>query len=122
MGSHPVNLAFRFIIEIAALIFIGIWGWQIGEGLVKYIMAIGIPIVIAAIWGIFNVPGDPSRSGKAPVPVPGFLRLFIELSIFSLAIWTIFYLESNNLACIFAAMIVIHYVLSYDRILWIIKK
>ncbi|MBN2245139.1 MAG: DUF2568 domain-containing protein, partial [Candidatus Aminicenantes bacterium] len=38
-----------------------------------------------ALWGTFRVPGDSSSSGKAPIPIPGFLRLFLELVIFSLA-------------------------------------
>jgi hypothetical protein len=79
MGSHPINLILRFILELAALTGMSIWGWKQSDGWFRFVLAIGIPIIAAAIWGTFAVPDDPSRSGKAPVVVPGLLRLGVEL-------------------------------------------
>lgn len=77
------NLVIRFLLELAALITLGLWGWrQGGEVWHKYTFALGIPIIAAAIWGIFNVPNDTNRSGVAPIVVPGITRLAIELAIF----------------------------------------
>ena len=28
MGSHPINLTIRFLLELSALAAIGIWGWN----------------------------------------------------------------------------------------------
>jgi hypothetical protein len=122
MGSHPVNLAFRFLLELAALAIFGFWGWEIGEGFARFIFAFGIPVFAAVIWGVFAVPGDPSRSGKAPVPVHGIIRLFIELAIFAVAIWMLFNLGLTLWARLFGAAVVTHYLLSMDRILWLIGK
>ena len=66
MGQHPLNLFFRLILEIFALVSIGMWGWSLGDKSLKYVLALIFPLVIAAVWGIFAVPDDPSRSGKAP--------------------------------------------------------
>ncbi len=121
MGSHPVNLAIRFLLEVSALLVMGVWGWRSNEDWPRFVLAIGIPIVIAAVWGTFAVPGDPSRSGSAPVAVPGILRIVIELSVFVLAVLALSdlgYIRSN---WIFGIIILIHYMLSYDRILWLIK-
>ena len=122
MGSHPLNLMFRFFLEIIALVSVGIWGWQIGEGPLKYVLAIGLPILIALIWGVFAVPGDPSRSGKAPVPVPGLLRLLLEFAVFGLAGLCLFNMGYTTYSLIFVLLVVIHYALSYDRMIWLLKQ
>jgi hypothetical protein len=122
MGSHPVNLAVRFILEIAALVAIGYWGWTQHEGFVRYLLAIGGPILAAVLWATFAVPDDPSRSGKAPVPVPGILRLALELTLFAFAAWALYDAGNSLLALILAAVVVVHYVLSYDRIAWLLKQ
>jgi hypothetical protein len=80
MGSNPINLALRFILEIAALFALGYWGWTQHDGVWRFVWGIGLVILAAVIWGTFAVPDDPSRSGNAPVPVPGALRLVIELA------------------------------------------
>ena len=119
MGSHPINLAVRFLLEVAALLAIGIWGWWQGDFWWRYILAIGVPLFTAIIWGFFNVPNDPSRSGSAPVAIPGWLRLIIELSIFTFATWTLYDLNYVQISLVLGIVVVIHYLLSYDRILWL---
>ena len=47
MGSHPVNLAVRFVLEIAGLVALGLLGWQYGSGVYGYALAIGIPLLAA---------------------------------------------------------------------------
>ncbi len=120
MGSNPVNLTIRFLLELAALSVMGIWGWRHGEGWMQYLLVIGIPLFGAAVWGTFAVPNDPSRSGKAPVPVPGIIRLIIELGIFGFGIWLLFNLDYKSLGITFGIIVVIHYLVSYDRVYWLI--
>lgn len=122
MGTHPINLAVRFLLEICALISVGMWGWKQSDGLTKFILAIGMPLVLAIIWGVFAVPNDPSRSGSAPIATPGLIRIFIELGIFGVAIWSLYDIEFQKLCLIFGIAVIAHYVLSYDRILWLIKN
>ncbi len=88
MGTHPVNLAVRFFLELSALASFGIWGWRLREDGWRFALALAIPLTAAALWGTFAVPDDPSRSGSAPVPVPGILRLAIEFAFFASATWT----------------------------------
>ncbi|WP_033957065.1 YrdB family protein [Psychroserpens jangbogonensis] len=122
MGSHPINLLVRFILEICALISVGVWGWNQTEGWLKFVLAFGIPIILAAIWGIFAVPDDPSRSGKTVIPTRGIVRLIIEFGIFSIAIYSLYNLGLVKLSFAFGVVIIIHYILSYDRIAWLISK
>jgi len=122
MGSHPVNLTVRFLLELSALLATGIWGWKQSDGWIRFILAIGIPVILAVIWGTFAVPGDPSRSGKAPVAVPGIMRLVIELAIFALAIWTLQDIGFLKLSWTLGFIVAIHYIISFDRIMWLIKN
>ena len=74
MSRNPANLALRFLLELAALYFIGRWGWIQGSGALRHVLAIGLPLFGAFFWGTFRVPGD----GGAPrVQVPGIM-LFLR--------------------------------------------
>ena len=122
MGSHPINLAVRFLLELSALLAMGVWGWRQSEGWFRFVLALGIPIIVAVVWGTFAVPNDPSRSGAAPIAVPGILRLAIELAVFVLAVWTLYDLGYTRLSWILGIIVAIHYITSYDRILWLIAQ
>lgn len=122
MSNNPVNLGIRFILEIAALIAIGIWGGSLATGAVSYLLAIGLPVLAAVVWGVFRVPGDASASGDAPVPVPGFVRLLIELAMFALAVWGLSQVGRSAFAFVLGAVVVVHYAISYDRIAWLFKQ
>jgi hypothetical protein len=76
MGGHPLNLTLRFFLELAALYCIGYWGWNQYDGLLRYLMAFGLPFLAAVIWGTFRVPGD----GGAPrVRVSGIIRFLMQV-------------------------------------------
>lgn len=122
MGSNPINLAVRFLLELSALAALGAWGWRQGGGWLRFLLALGIPLAASVIWGTFAVPGDPSRSGSAPVPVPGILRLAIELAFFAFAAWALRDLGQERLSWVMGIVVVLHYLASYDRILWLMTK
>jgi len=122
MGSHPANLAFRFLLELAALIALGVWGWSLSTGAIRFVAALAAPLAAAALWGLFNVPGDPSRSGAAPVPVRGAVRLAGELAFFALAAWALAASGQAGLGIALAIAVAIHYAISYDRIAWLIAR
>ena len=121
MGKNPINLALRFVLELIALIAIGAWAKAQFSGAISFIPMIITPLIFAVIWGVFNVPGDPSRSGKAPVRVPGIVRLLIEIDILALAAWALFTFNPTY-GWIFGIVVLVHYVLSYDRIAWLLKN
>ena len=105
MGSHPINLAVRFLLEIAALIALGWWGWNSGTGAWRFVLALGLPILAAVFWGTFAVPDDPSRSGKAPIPVPGLVRLLFELGFFASASAALYFTGLQAAALIFGIIV-----------------
>jgi hypothetical protein len=76
----------------------------------------------AGAWGTFAVPGDPSRSGKAPVPVPGIVRLILELAYFGAATWALFATGLATLGWAYGLAVILHYLASYDRVGWLLQK
>lgn len=122
MGPHPLNLTLRFVLELSALLATGIWGWQQREDWLRFTLALGIPLLLAAVWGVFAVPGDPSRSGKAPMPVPGWLRLVIELAFFALGVWALYDRGYTTPAWVLGVLVIVHYLASYDRIRWLLSR
>jgi len=122
VGTHLVNLVFRFLLEVSALVAMGLWGWrQRGDG-VQIVIALAVPLLAAALWGILAVPGDPSRSASAPVPVPGVIRLALECGFFGFGTWALADVGFSRLATIFGTCVVLHYLLSYDRMAWLIRQ
>ena len=121
MGSNPINLAARFILEIAGLVALGWWGWNLAEGILRFLLALGIPFLAAVLWGTFAVPNDPSRSGEARVPVPGIVRLLLELAFFGSATLSLFATGLTTLGWIYGIAILIHYLISYDRVMWLVR-
>lgn len=121
-GKNKINLFLRFTLEIAALVGYGYWGWAISAGWPRYFLMILFPIGAALIWGIFAVPDDPSRSGKAPEVVPGWLRLILEWTIFGLA--SLGWIKANNqrVGIVLAGLVVLHYLVSFDRIKWLLSE
>lgn len=122
MGNHPMNLGTRFILELCALASVGIWGWNQTDGWLKFILAFGLPIILATIWGIFNVPNDPSRSGRAPIVVTGIIRLAIEMGFFTIATLSLYDAAFTKISLVFGILVILHYIVSYDRIKWLLTQ
>lgn len=122
MGYHPINLAFRFLLELAGVASFVIWGHALLGGLWGWVLGIGVAIAAMALWATFAVPGDESRSGQAPVPVPGLVRLGLELLFFGLAVWALDAAGHATWALWLAVAVAVHYAISWDRIGWLAAR
>ena len=119
MANNPLNLALRFFLELVILFALGYWGWTQHSGLARWVWTLVLPLSAAALWGAFRVPGDP---GAAAVAVPGFLRLALELLLFGAGVWAFYAAGRSTWGLIFALVTLGHYLISYDRILWLVKQ
>jgi hypothetical protein len=115
------NLALRFALEMGALIGLGVAAWDSTNGPVRWIAAIAVPLVAAALWGTFNVRNDPSRSGEAPVEVAGWFRLAIELVILGCGAVAIGVVAGPVAGIGFAVLVLVHYAASWSRIQWLMS-
>jgi hypothetical protein len=122
MSKNPLNLAFRFLLELAAIFAFGVWGYSLAEGGTRFFLAILFPVLFAVLWGVFAVRNDPSRSGKTVVQTSGPVRLILELGLFAAGIWMLFDLDHSLPAWIFIGLVLAHYISSWDRIAWLLKQ
>src|SRR5687767_2139053 len=111
MANNPLVLTVRFFLELTALWALGYWGWTQHTGLARVLLAIGVPLAAATVWGVFRVPG---YQRTAPVAVRGSVRLLVEAAFFGGAAWALVAAERPMWAMVFGVMVVVHYVVSYD--------
>ncbi len=119
---NSANLALRFLLELSALTAFAMWAWGSTEGVWRFVCVVLVIMSLAAIWGVFAVPDDPNRSGAAPVPVPGSLRLMLELLILGGAGFAIFQVGLPLFGGVQVALVAFHYALSIDRISWLLQQ
>jgi len=119
---NPINLFFRFFLELAALISAGLWAYQQFNGWISILLSILTPLILMLIWGVFAVPNDPSRSGKTVISTKGWIRLTIEFLIFGFSAYALIDMGKKEMGWIFIVLIIFHYIFSYDRIKWLLLK
>ena len=110
--------ALRFTLEIIANVAIGRWAYGLG-GWPAVVGAVGLAL---GLWTVFNVPGDPSRGGNAPVPVPGAVRLLVEALVFAAGTYGLWRVSGHTWALGFAAVTLAHYATTTPRLRFIVRK
>lgn len=114
------NLALRFGLELGALAGLGLAAWRLTSGPIRWAAVALVPVTAAAVWGVFNVLNDPSRSGAAPIEVNGWTRLAIELLILGAGAAAIAFAGRRDIGIVFAVLIAFHYATSTNRIAWLV--
>ncbi len=115
LSNHPLNLALAFALELVMLGALFYWGWSQHDGIVRVLLAVGLPVIAAVLWGVFRVDNDPN---KAVVVIPGVLRLLLEWGLFALAVALLAATGETLTALIFGALVVLQYALSLDYLRW----
>ena len=115
------NLALRFGLELGAMAGIAVAAWKLAPDATRWVAVIAAPLAVAAVWGVFNVIDDPSRSGTAPIEVGGWARLAIELLVLGTGAAAIAFTIRWDLGVAFALLIAFHYAASISRIHWLVQ-
>jgi uncharacterized protein DUF2568 len=78
------NLGVAFGMELVGLAIFAWWGWQASGGTaLRLVLAIGLPVVAAVLWGLFAAP---TASYGSPVVTAVVKVAFFGLA--GLALWT----------------------------------
>ncbi len=79
----PINLALAFILELAMLAAFAYWGFRTGStGLAKGALGVGVPLIVALIWGMFMAPRAARRlKGASYFVLKGVLFLLATLGL-----------------------------------------
>jgi uncharacterized protein DUF2568 len=105
-GLVGLVLALRFFLEIGALVALGYWGFETGDGWLGAVLGIGAPFLAAVAWGAFVSP-------KAGVKLAEPLRLAVELLFFGAAAAALAGAGRPELAVAFAVVVLAHIALLY---------
>lgn len=89
MRQRSFNLALGYFLEIVALIAIGYWGWAQHEGVLRYALAISLPVIVAVMWATFREAGETERRPPL-IAVSSMVRLLLEVAMFGFAVWGLF--------------------------------
>jgi Protein of unknown function (DUF2568) len=77
-GLKAANLGLKFLLELAAIAAFAYWGASRSPVILAVILAIVIPALFVAAWGIWAAPRSPRR-------LPRQTRVPFELGCFALA-------------------------------------
>jgi hypothetical protein len=114
---RTLDLVLRFVLELTALWLAGTWGWIAHDDPWRWILAIALPAIAAALWGTFRIPGDPKP--EPPVPVGGLVRLAIEAIVMVTPVVLIAPYRPTT-AWIVGGALAVHYTIG-GRLLWLVR-
>lgn len=121
---RPASLGLRFGLEIAALAGLFAGAWAAGDGQARgprTATAVAAVLAAALPWSLFNVPGDPSRSGRAPIPVDGRLRLGLEFAVFAAGALGWWFAGRSAVAALLAGLVLLHASTEPARLRWVAR-
>ena len=98
---RQLNLALKFLLELAALAAFGLWGFSISSGATAVLLAIALPALVAVLWGTLAAP-------KARRRLPLRPRVRFELGVFTLATLALWLSGSVTWAVAFAAIVLVN--------------
>ncbi|PKN88477.1 MAG: hypothetical protein CVU46_00915 [Chloroflexi bacterium HGW-Chloroflexi-8] len=101
-----LNLGLRFLLELCILVIFSYWGFKTGGNgkLMKFLLGIGSPILIAIIWGIFLAPKSSMQLGEPWL-------LLLELIIFGLTCWALYNTGNITLTVAFGFIYILNKIL-----------
>jgi hypothetical protein len=116
------HLAIRFALELALLAALAYWGWHLRDGgVVGVILAVAIPVIAGALWGVFRTRGDTGPVEPA-VAIPGILRLALEFALIGLAAYGVWSSGSRAAAETLLTAFALHYAVTWERAAWLIRQ
>jgi len=104
-GLKAVNLGIRFLLELAMLGAICYWGFKTHSSwALKILFGVGLPLLVAVLWGVFIAP-------KAMRPLGGATHLVLELTLLATGPVALFASARPGLGWAFAALLVLNKIL-----------
>lgn len=102
--AAAATLTVRFLLELAALVALGVWGWLASDGVPRILLAAGAPLLAAVAWGTWVAPKARRRLAD-----PG--RLIVEVVVFGAATAGLATAGLTGCAWAFAVVVVVDEVL-----------
>ena len=122
VATNAANLALRGLLEFAALISIVFAAADMIGGVTGVVLGLAAAGAFVTVWGVFAVPNDPSRSGRAPLPVAGWIRLFLEIVLLGIGAWAAWIWLGPVVGVAMAALTIAHYAAWPSRTRWLLAR
>ena len=116
------NLFLRLGIELMALGGILAGASAAATSWLRWLLVVTGPLAAVTLWGVFNVPDDPTRSGEAPIRVTGWVRLFIELAVLGAGLWGWWSSGRVAISLVYALAVGVHHATSLPRLCWLVAQ
>ena len=116
--TFGIGDTFQFVMELASLLGIGLIGWHLGnKGIIGAILAVVFIMLTGTVWGQFRTPGFVPTGREPAKPVSGPVRIALELAIYALGIFGIWWSGRETTAMIVIAVMVLTLAVSHKRLL-----
>lgn len=113
-----VGDAAQFAMELASLMGIGLIGWHLGNrGVLGAVLAVAFILLTGVVWGRFRTPGFVPTGREPQNPVSGPVRIAIEIGVYLLGIFGIWWSGRESTAYIVVVIMIITLIISYKRLL-----
>jgi hypothetical protein len=100
-----LNLAIRFLLELCMLAAVAFWGFKTQNNwLMKILLGIGVPVVIATLWGMFLAP-------RATRPLSGASFLTLEMILFATGALALFTSDKPTLGWAYTVAVIVNKIL-----------
>jgi hypothetical protein len=95
------NLVLRFALEIGALVAVSVWGLSAADGVLRLLLGVGAPLLVAVVWGLFVSP-----NARVPLPEPAVVVL--EVAVLGAATAALSGSGHGRAAVVFGALAAVH--------------
>lgn len=105
--AKNTNLALAFVLELCMLAALCYWGFVAGNGILqKLALGLGVPLVVAVIWGLFAAP-------RAMRRLTGAGLFALKALLFCLAAVALWAAGLTVLAAVFIVVVALNGILLY---------
>lgn len=116
----PIQIgdAAQFAMELASLMGIGLIGWHLGnKGILGAVLAVAFILLTGVVWGRFRTPGFVPTGREPQNPVSGPVRIAIELVVYLIGIFGIWWSGREQTAYIVIGIMILTLIISYKRLI-----
>jgi hypothetical protein len=96
-----LNLGLRFVLELAAVIALGWWGFHAAGGAAAWLLGIGSPVLLILVWALFIAP-------RAVYPRPAAVRLIVGTVLLEIAVGSLAMVGQAIVAIVLAVVVALN--------------
>lgn len=105
---------------MSVLSVLGVWAWAQTPSPYQIFTGLGLPVAVAFAWARYRSK-EPGEAVTEEVRISPKLRLVFELLLFTSAVACLWDIGAMRATYLLTGLSLLHYGLSYDRVIWMLK-